>query len=99
MLLLPQKRGPKMAISIVDLPTPEESLLLSYYKACPGATWVDAAEALRMDEDHVWTVSVRLVQTHKLTLEYHWLELSQFWPVDIYQNVARNTQGVFHEQI
>ncbi len=99
MLLLPQKRGPKMAICITDFKTQEEQLLLDYYTACPGATWVDAAEALRMDENHVWGVSLRLVSYRDLTLEYHWLELSQFWPVDVYQNVARNTQGVFHEQI
>lgn len=71
-----------MAISIVDIKTPEEQLLLDFYKACPGATWVDAAGALRMDEERAWKVSLRLVSYQDVQLEYHLYELSQFWPVD-----------------
>lgn len=58
-------------ISVIDRMTLDEELVLSFYKECPGADWVLAAEALHMEEEKVFNISSRLC-TIWGKLEMHW---------------------------
>lgn len=58
-------------ISLIDRMTEDEKIVLSFYEACPNADWVQAAEALRMEEGYVFNVSSRLCTVWG-RLEMHW---------------------------
>ena len=54
-------------IGFIDQKTQEEEKVLAFYAAHPGMNWVDAAEALGMNEDRVYSISTRL--------HFYWLDL------------------------
>jgi hypothetical protein len=55
-----------MTISLVDQLTEEEAAVLAFYEENPGANWVEAAEALGVDEVHVCEISMKLMLDKEL---------------------------------
>jgi hypothetical protein len=74
-----------MPISLVDYKTPEEQTIFDFYAQHPGATWGEAADALGMDEDHVFLVSNRLRLYGELRCDFSLdrNQLMKFWIRDL----------------
>jgi len=55
-----------MAISLVNQLTEDEAKVMAFYEENPGANWVEAAEALGVDEVRVCEISMKLMLDKEL---------------------------------